>query len=215
MIFRKHISLLIFLLLLIAVSCGKRRKVIEQETFRSENGGVAERVVYTENDSFYIVNIENRITVSRITTLSRETYKDSTFRYEEFYPEKKPRAVQFYEHGKPVNTWKSWYANGQLQAVSEYDNHTLRHYQSWYDNGKLQAEGTRHPNGKLFRIEQYYNGNLKEKIETDSLGNGKCTYYYFNGIRKEEGKLRNYLPSGVWQKFDTLGVYLKDTLYGI
>jgi antitoxin component YwqK of YwqJK toxin-antitoxin module len=90
----------------------------------------------------------------------------------------------------------------------------LRDYLSYYDDGSIAVTASKAADGTMSRTDRWRSGNLKEEFITDSLGNGKCTNYFENGRKQQEGTLFRFTPSGEWQRWDSLGNPLSDTTYG-
>jgi antitoxin component YwqK of YwqJK toxin-antitoxin module len=94
------------------------------------------------------------------------------------------------------------------------DDGVLRDYLSYYDDGSIAVTASRAVDGTMSRTDRWRNGNLKEEFFTDSIGNGKCTNYFENGKKQQEGMLFRFTPSGDWLRWDSLGNQLSDTTYG-
>lgn len=206
---------IIFTLLAIQfTSCERRQQIISEGDFVAEDSSVYHWKEFIVNDSFFReVTLSGKIaTVTEAKT--QKDYLDSTFFETDYYTNGKPKAERNFIGGEQQGLWKSWYEDGKTKSSSRVENGVLMDYFSYYDAGTIAVTASRAPDGTMSRAERWRNGNLKEEFVTDSVGNGKCTNYYENGKKSQEGMLYRFAPNGDWQRWDSLGVPLADTSYG-
>ncbi len=209
-----RLGILLFIFILSCTSCERRQQIIAQGTFVDVDSTVYQWKEYMHQDSFFreVTTQGKIITIGKSKT--QQEFRDSTFSETDFYPNGKQKASRNFISGKQKGVWKSWYEDGKTKSASVVDGRTLRDYLSYYDNGSIAVTASTAVNGTMSRTDRWRNGNLKEEFVTDSLGNGKCTNYFENGKKQQEGSLVRFTPAGDWLRWDSLGNSLSDTTYG-
>ncbi len=207
----------IALLIIFSVSilaCNPRQEIIAEGDFVDVDSTVYHWKEYVKLDTFYREVTARGVRVTLSQSESQEKFLDSTFSEVDYYPNGKQKATRNFVSGKQQGVWSTWYEDGKPKSKSVVDQNVLRDYLSYYDNGSIAVTGSFTADGMKSRTERWRNGNLKEEFLTDSLGNGKCTNYFENGKKQQEGMLFRFTPSGDWQRWDSLGTPLSDTTYG-
>lgn len=204
----------VILLLLTFISCERRQKILSEGDFVGTDSSLLHWKEYIIRDSFFReISSQGRI-VTLSKCASQKDFIDSTFSETDYYTGGQPKASRNFVLGTQQGVWKTWYENGTAKSASVVDAGVLRDYASYYDDGAVAVTASRADDGTMSRTDRWRNGNLKEEFITDSLGNGKCTNYYLNGRKEQEGMLFRFTPSGDWQRWDSLGIPLSDTTYG-
>lgn len=211
----KKLFFILPLMLLFAASCERRQQVLHEGSSVLDDSTVVQWKEFLDHDTF-VREVRSQGKIILIAkAMNEKEFRDSTFTETSYFPNGKPLALRSFSHGKQSGNWKSWYENGTLKSSSLVTNGVLRDYVSYYDDGSIAVTGSRLPDGTMSRTERWRNGNLKEEFTTDSTGKGNCVNYHMNGRKSAEGKLFNFTPDSVWHRWDTLGVSLPDTSYGI
>lgn len=210
----RTLILLFALVLLGFVACERRKEIISEGDFVAEDSSVYHWKEYLRNDSFFReVTAQGKLTTFTIAKTQKE-YLDSTFAETDYYANGNSKATRNFVAGVQEGVWQSWYEDGKTKSSSLVNGGVLRDYFSYYDSGTIAVTASRAEDGTMSRAERWRNGNLKEEFLTDSIGNGKCTNYYENGKKSQEGMLFRFSPSGDWQRWDSSGNALSDTTYG-
>ncbi|HEU4719634.1 MAG TPA: hypothetical protein VFU15_17440 [Bacteroidia bacterium] len=207
--------ILFFSCALIAVSCGKRRKVIGGGTLYFPQTGKETWLLYLENDSCYEAFYSGNTLVRIISAKTKEEMEDSTYLERCYFPDGKLLLTKQFIHRVPEGEWTTYYDTGKQKSWKVIRHGVPLHYKDWFEDGRLSVEGIRDPNGNLDRKQYYYNGNMDQEFTTDSLGNGHCKAYHKNGKIETEGQLNYFSPFGLWKRWDSLGNPRTDTVYGI
>lgn len=120
-----------------------------------------------------------------------------------FVNEQKPYTGLFYDT----------YANGQLMEELPFkDGKPSGTFRSWYENGKLRAMSERNQKGQIDGCNQEYFGNgqlHKEFYCKDDKLTGAYKEWYENGQLKEEFHCENGKITGIWKRWFESGS-LKD-----
>lgn len=210
----RSIGLMLFLITSFS-ACNPRQNVINEGDYIGADSTTLHWKEYIDRDSFFREVTLQGIIVNLARAKSEQDFRDSTFSETDFWGPGKPKSTRTFKQGQQTGIWKSWYEDGKAKSSSLVDNGVLRDYFSYYDNGAIAVTASRQPDGTMNRTERWNNGNLKEEFTTDSLGNGKCTNYHPNGKKSTAGKLIHFAPDSTWQRWDSLGIQLSDTIYGI
>ena len=201
------------IILITANACSRKRVITSQGDLMDGNKKIHWEI-YTERDTtFKIISQDGRI-ISQIFSDTEAELKDSTFSEKDFGIDGKLIQIRTFLNGKPDGEWTSYYSNGKKKSVSITKDGNLFEYRSWYDNGKPQVNGKRLDNGRMERTEFFKTGNISQKFDVDSAGNGYCTSFFVNGRKSQEGNVGNYSPIGIWKRYDSMGNPMHDTLLG-
>jgi antitoxin component YwqK of YwqJK toxin-antitoxin module len=202
------------MLIMSGTGCERRQQIIAEGDFTDADSSVYHWKEYMDRDSFFREVTSQGKIVSVGKSKTQEAFRDSTFSETDFYTNGKQKASRNFVKGSQQGVWKSWYEDGKTKSASVVDAGVLRDYLSYYDDGSIAVTASKATDGTMSRTDRWRNGNLKEEFITDSLGNGKCTNYYENGKKQQEGTLFRFTPSGNWLRWDSLGNSLSDTTYG-
>lgn len=208
--------LFLFPLLCLVTSCEPKQQILSEGDYITpgDTNGLLHRKEYLFHDSFFVEETKNGIRHTLTQCKTEEQFRDSTFSQIFYFNNGVPKASRNFLHGDQSGLWKSWYEDGQQKSASMVDKGVLRDYFSYYDNGSIAVSASRQPDGVMSRTERWRNGNLKEEFISDSLGNGRCTNYHENGKKSQSGGLILFAPFDTWQRWDSLGNQLSDTIYG-
>jgi|GEM_PF-1267595 antitoxin component YwqK of YwqJK toxin-antitoxin module len=199
---------------LCATGCNPRQQIIAEGDFVDVDSTVYHWKEYLLRDTFYREVSRGGVRVNLSLSESEKNFRDSTFSETDYYANGKTKATRNFVAGQQQGLWSTWYETGITKSKSVVDKGILRDYVSYYDDGGTAVTASRAPDGIMSRTDRWRNGNLKEDFITDSLGNGRCTNYFENGKKQQEGTLFRFTPSGDWQRWDSLGNSLSDTTYG-
>ncbi len=199
----------------VAIACERRQQILHEGSFTDVDSTVLHWKEYMDRDSFFREVALRGVIVNFARAKSEQEFRDSTFAETDFFGNGKPKALRNFANGQQQGVWKSWYENGSAKSSSIVNNGILRDYLSYYDNGITAVTASRLPDGTMSRMERWQNGNLKEEFKTDSTGRGTCTNYHPNGKKSATGNLLNFSPDNSWQRWDSLGLPLTDTVYGL
>ena len=211
----KSLLPILIIVALAVTSCERRQQILHEGDFVDVDSTVLHWKEYIDRDSFFREVSLRGIIVNVARAKTEAEFRDSTFSETDFFGNGKSKALRNFENGEQQGVWKSWYENGTSKSSSVVVNGILRDYLSYYDNGGSAVTASRMPDGTMSRIERWQNGNLKEEFRTDSTGKGTCTNYHENGKKSAAGKLLNFAPDSIWQRWDSIGQPFTDTTYGV
>ncbi len=130
-----------------------------------------------------------------------------------YYENGKVRQEGVYKNEKPVGTWKSYYMNGQLDEVSNYnDAGNENGTQQYYDvDGVLYYESE----CKDGRILSYkcLDKSGKVIVETRLKGKQEIKTYYADGNLRWSGNLENGKRAGLWKEYARNGKVIGEYNY--
>ncbi|MDQ3112344.1 MAG: hypothetical protein M3R17_20885 [Bacteroidota bacterium] len=211
--------LLPVIILLLVISCGKKKQVIASGTIE-ENGYVYqtwEEVIAADDSAFVIYKDGPTGKIRSIKKAKNDSeLRDSTYTHEfSFVPSGKRMMIQKYIRKKRDGKWIQYYEDGKLAGETIFENGLMQGYTVWFENGKVLTTG-----GLLadstFRHREYFSNNiLSKEMFTDKNGNGHCTYWHPNGQVKSSGPITGFERSGIWKSRDTAGTEVENELLGI
>lgn len=143
------------------------------------------------NGVFAVFNYEGKII---LTTNYRKGLLNGS--YQKFYNNGTLSDSGRMKFGFPIGTWKSWYPNGQLKEIRNYElgrgfrgiqfSVLTKEFKSYYPNGNSDDSG-------------YYQNNLKYGIWVD---------WEQNGLVRSVGEYRHGWKKGIWRYYDPHGKLL-------
>jgi antitoxin component YwqK of YwqJK toxin-antitoxin module len=150
--------------------------LIHEQSFKH---GEEDGVQYTFNDK--------GIKIMEIGYKDGDEFKDGT--YALWNGEGTPTNLSHYTMGIKTGVWKTWYDNGVLSSVCEYDK-----------KGNIKG-----------KKETYFkNGNLETRATyVNNILNGAFVEFYENGKPKSKGAYRNGERSGEWMEWDPDNHFVK------
>jgi len=112
-------------------------------------------------------------------------------------------------HDIPYGTFKYYYPEGELKAVSQLsDNGRCSHTTAYFKNGRKMAEG-KYIEEKKDSIWKFYsefdNVVVSEEFYKDGKKEGVSTTFYPDGIVAERATWKNGIRSGLWEQYYTDG----------
>lgn len=206
-------------ILLSIVSCGRKREVIKSGTESWPQDGLEFITeLYIEHDSAFNAWTDKK--TGRLAYIQKaaslEELNDSTYSLTKYFISSgKIRAQKQYILKKPAGSWKTFYASGEIESESVYENGLLKSYESRYENGTMKIKGELLPDSTFRHREYFENGVPLKEMVTDKTGKGSCTSYYRSGKIRETGPVADFNPFGIWKIYDTLGNVKQNTLFGI
>lgn len=117
----------------------------------------------------------------------------------------------------PVDTFKYYYPDGKLRALSFFYNEGMQsHTKLYHRNEKIMAEGN-YLNQKKDSIWRYYSEYdgvlLSEEIYVNNQKSGLWRQFFPNGKVAEEINYKNDVEDGEWKQFYTDGTKKLDGFY--
>jgi antitoxin component YwqK of YwqJK toxin-antitoxin module len=222
------------------------------------NGTLAEKGTYFKSEKIgkwksYYEDGAIKFIGNYVKTSDRGNFKDSIHTYyfnsgqiekiENYYIAKINRSSNrpddFYERTYKTGQWKTFYENGKLSQIANYNEDKLHgefieyfndetnsvKYKCTYRNGlKIGLEQEYHENGKLYKSKEkdsngyqigkdivyFENGIVKELTEYfDSQKQGKHLQNYENGKPKVEGRYNSGQEIGTWNYYYNNGKLFK------
>ena len=130
-----------------------------------------------------------------------------------------------FKNDLPTGTFKYYYEDGKIKAVSEmYENGKRSRTKVFHNNGRLMAEGN-YLDRKKDSVWTYYSDYdgilMSREPYSDGELNGVVINYFPGGRIAEELPYRNGLKNGVWKRYFTDGKiklkanYVDDKLEGL
>jgi antitoxin component YwqK of YwqJK toxin-antitoxin module len=173
-------------------------------------------VVWTQqliNDSFIEEGIYNGHLRWWKYAKTQKEFDDSTFYQVDFYDNGVVRMQKHFKHGIPDGQWLQYFETGKTKSRTHILQGKPIDYKAYNEQGAVVVTAHYTSDKMMERSEYYPNGNPFQQMTTDSLGAGRCTTYHANGTRSAEGNLIRFAPGGIWNRWDSLGTSLPDTLY--
>ena len=210
-------SLFILLTIITFSSCSKKKEVIKTGTFKDMNGVLLAYEMYSERDTFFrsISDPRNGMLYSIQRASTQKEIEDSSFSETVYSGSGKIVQTKSFLNKRPAGIWNVWNEKGVQTSYTKIENGNAIEYKAWFDDGRMRIEGKKNSDDTLLRREYFSNGKPDREFWIDSLGNGRCNLYFPNGKMREKGPLWQYAPSGIWNRFDSLGNTRSDTVYGM
>ena len=132
--------------------------------------------------------------------------------YVAWWTDGKKRAEGNYAGGKQHGEWIEWYSTGLRAAEGDYRNGRRDGpWAFWRESGKKAEEGSfrnGEKQGHWVVFDDAGHRSAEGEIRTSaqlSRENGKWTYFWPNGTKREEGSFREGKRDGKWTAYDAAG----------
>lgn len=158
----------------------------------------------TAADELQIGLFQNRFFAINIET--EDIRRDSAGYACFYYEDKTLKHIGFLENNQLQGSWQSFYQNGNIKIVANYDEGALSGIVALYDmeqSGQKLVEAEYKNNQLSGQYREYYlDGALKVLLDTkNNQPDGKAIYYYSNGRLFMEGKFDKGRKKGQWKYF--------------
>lgn len=114
---------------------------------------------------------------------------------------------EFGENGKYINgkkdgEHKSWYDNGQLKSLGNYDNGLFINYQSWFENGNKEIYNVPKKD-TLYEVSIWFeSGQLKQRFYCKNLKiEGEFREWFEDGHLRTIHNYRDNKLNGEWKQY--------------
>lgn len=158
--------------------------------------------------------------------LSITTSWDDNLLIEVFHHNGILKSIEKFKANKLNGEQQTWFENGNIKSITNYNNGAILNYKEWYENGVLKyfknfyQFPTNYPLKKSIQIlhgeykENYQNGVSKVKGYYDSgQRTGKWTEHYESGNKYYEGEYKYGLLSGKFKQWFVNGQIKSDNNY--
>jgi antitoxin component YwqK of YwqJK toxin-antitoxin module len=135
---------------------------------------------------------------------------------EAFYPGGQAKSVKQFAGNKPLDTWKFYWENGQIQQEIPHEagllNGTLTTY---YQNGQIESQQDYRKGRKTGTAYTYYpSGQTKSETKYYyGVQQGPYKEFYENGETKVVGEYSGGKKTGAWKHFDAKGNITDEKTY--
>ncbi|MGL4599112.1 MAG: toxin-antitoxin system YwqK family antitoxin [Bacteroidia bacterium] len=200
-------------LLALLVSCSGKPSPIRSGQIVDTDGRPVVWTQYVINDSFIEEGMYNGKMRWWKYAKTQKEFDDSTFYQVDFFENGVVRMNKHFKNGIPDKIWRQYFETGKTKSITHIESGKALDYKAYNEEGNLVVRAAYTREKIMERSEFYPDGKPFQQMSTDSTGAGRCTTYHANGKPSAEGNLMRYAPGGIWNRWDSLGNALPDTLY--